>query len=294
MNDNKNNSGFTLIEMSIVLVIIGLIVGGILVGQDLIAAAAIRAQISQIERYNTAVNTFRNKYGYLPGDIPDPQASSFGFAARGVYAGEGDGNGIIEGIYSSNAAGHNVGVMLSAGETAMFWVDLATANLIDGAFNTATSIAPVSGSGSTIDLYMPNAKIGSGNYIYDYSFNGINYYGISSNLVFVAGWNPSSTPGLTVQQAYNIDKKIDDGLPQSGSVTAQYDNHNQNTLLAAWAAGGGLQGANSGGPYHVATTSATPYATTNCYDNGGNTGTQQYSTAQNATAVNCALSFKFQ
>ena len=51
--------------MSIVLVIIGLIVGGILVGQSLIAAAAVRAQISQIEKYNTAVNTFRDKYGGL-------------------------------------------------------------------------------------------------------------------------------------------------------------------------------------------------------------------------------------
>ena len=89
--------GFTLIELSIVLVIIGLIVGGVLVGQDLIRAAAVRAQVSQIEKYNTAVNTFRDKYGALPGDIQDPAASSFGFTPRGQLAGEGDGNGVIEG-----------------------------------------------------------------------------------------------------------------------------------------------------------------------------------------------------
>lgn len=59
------NNGFMLIELSIALVVIGLIVGGVLVGQDLINAAAVRAQISQIEKYNTAVNTFREKYGYL-------------------------------------------------------------------------------------------------------------------------------------------------------------------------------------------------------------------------------------
>src|SRR5579871_3923101 len=94
----KAYSGFTLIELSIVLVIIGLIVGGILTGRDLIDAAAQRAQIAQIEKYNTAVNTFRIKYGYLPGDIPDPYASNFGFQARGSVSGEGDGNGIIEGI----------------------------------------------------------------------------------------------------------------------------------------------------------------------------------------------------
>ena len=62
------NKGFTLIELSIVLVIIGLIVGGVLVGQDLIKAAEIRATVSQVEGYNSAVNTFRLKYNGLPGD----------------------------------------------------------------------------------------------------------------------------------------------------------------------------------------------------------------------------------
>lgn len=84
--------------MSIVLVIIGLIVGGVLVGQDLIRAAGVRATISQIEKYNTAVNTFRGKYGALPGDLNASVATQFGFAARGPFAGEGDGNGVIEGI----------------------------------------------------------------------------------------------------------------------------------------------------------------------------------------------------
>src|ERR1017187_10122680 len=86
-------AGFTLVELSIVLVIIGLIIGGVLVGRDLISAAEVRAQISQIEKYQTAVNTFRDKYGYLPGDIPEPTASQYGFAARATDQGEGDGNG---------------------------------------------------------------------------------------------------------------------------------------------------------------------------------------------------------
>src|ERR1700691_433072 len=92
-----SQSGFTLIELSIVLVIIGLIVGGVLVGQDLIRAAEVRAQISQIEKYNTAVNTFRDKYNALPGDLPPTVPTQFGFAARAGTAGRGDGNGIIEG-----------------------------------------------------------------------------------------------------------------------------------------------------------------------------------------------------
>ena len=63
--------GFTLIELSIVLVIIGLIAGGVLAGQDLMEAARLRAVISQVERYKTAVVTFKLKYDSLPGDMPN-------------------------------------------------------------------------------------------------------------------------------------------------------------------------------------------------------------------------------
>ena len=98
--DKTKQQAFTLIELSIVLVIIGLITGGILTGRDLIAAASVRAQVTQIEKFNAAASTFRTKYGFLPGDIPDPDATRFGFAARGTGAGKGDGNGVIRGVYN--------------------------------------------------------------------------------------------------------------------------------------------------------------------------------------------------
>ena len=59
--------GFTLIELAIVLVIIGLIVGGVLVGQDLIKAAEIRASVTQIEQYNTAAKYIPHEICGFPG-----------------------------------------------------------------------------------------------------------------------------------------------------------------------------------------------------------------------------------
>src|SRR4051812_29331815 len=93
---DRNIQGFTLVELSIVLVIIGLIVGAILVGRDLIHASELRSQISQIEKFDTAVHAFQLKYGGIPGDLPAASASAFGFAARSGAVGHGDGNGIIE------------------------------------------------------------------------------------------------------------------------------------------------------------------------------------------------------
>jgi prepilin-type N-terminal cleavage/methylation domain-containing protein len=276
--------GFTLIELSIVLVIIGLIVGAVLVGQDLIRAAGVRAQISQIEKYNTAVNTFRVKYGSLPGDINATAASQFGFAPRGQYAGEGDGNGVIEGN-NSNGAGNNNGTYESMGETVMFWVDLSQVGLIEGSFNAATSNVPLfwpsnmtATSTPNLNAYFPPAKVGT-NWVVVYSFNGINYFEIGNFSSF--GIQPNgpafSTQGLTVQQAYSIDKKMDDGLPQSGNVTTK-NVWNGVNWIGAWP--GTAAGASS----------------TTCYDNGGNASNpMQYSLPQNGGAgVNCVLSFQFQ
>jgi len=297
-------SGFTLIELSIVLVVIGLIIGGILTGRDLMDVAAQRAQVTQMQKYSTAVNTFRNKYGYLPGDIPDPQASGFGFQARSTNRGEGDGNGVLE-SYGDSSDSQAYGYATGSGELAVFWQDISTAGLIDTSviYNVSSNVPKIAlnpspnvtlTSSPGIKDWLPTSKIGSNIFIYVFSLNGLNYFALSTVDTIGGTVQSSENPGLTVQQAYNIDKKIDDGLPQSGSVTACYVNFNVVNYRAIWAAGGNIQGAGTGGSGCAATTAATPYATTNCYDNTNVAGTETYSLSQNANVQNCALSFRFQ
>jgi hypothetical protein len=98
----------------------------------------------------------------------------------------------------------------------------------------------------------------------------------------------TSSPALTAQEAFDIDRKIDDGFPQTGNVTAIYLNSVLVFTQPAWAAGGGVQG--------TADTSATSGSASTCYDNQGAGGAaQQYSTEiNNGSNVNCALSFRFQ
>ncbi len=68
-----SSKGFTLVELAIVLVIIGLLVGGVIGGQELIAQATIRKNIKEIKTVELAWNTFRAKYNGLPGDIRRPE-----------------------------------------------------------------------------------------------------------------------------------------------------------------------------------------------------------------------------
>jgi prepilin-type N-terminal cleavage/methylation domain-containing protein len=300
----SSRGGFTLIELSIVLVIIGLVVGSVLVGQDLIRAAYVRATISQIEKYDTAANTFYGKYGYLPGDITATAAQSFGFDTNLA----GNGNGLIEG-----------GVC--AGEGLGFWSDLTYANGMNLNMIAGSWGAPLGGGDAgtyygyispiTVQAFpncWPESKFGGGNYISITNNNGLNSFNIIQ-MTGVGGTSYGQTDGtsmvgangLTVSQAYMIDKKMDDGLPQAGRVTAQH-----NTLFDMFWSLGNTNGGNSGlqgvkdpatnGPVVSGDGVATPASSLTCYDNGNSPGaTEHYSIGFNGgTGVNCSLSLLLQ
>lgn len=289
-------AGFTLVEMAIVLVVIGLIVGGIFVGRDLVENARVRAQLTQIEKYSAAVKAFQLKYNnFLPGDIPNPHAVNFGFVSRGSNRGQGDGNGIIEGN-RINSSATNSGVYQTAGETLMFWVDLSAAGLIDGNFTAASPSVTVGTVTTGLGAYFPAARLQQENYVYVASGlvdAGHNYFGVQ-NIVGLGTVNcggPSSgymdsnftagQAGWSVRQASDADQKIDDGFPQSGRVMAI-----GLSCLNRWAGTWSSPG--------VPFTTATAAGNYTCFDNGNvNGGVQKYNAYNNNANLNCYLAFRF-
>jgi prepilin-type N-terminal cleavage/methylation domain-containing protein len=101
MNRLKNQKGFTLVEIAIVLVIIGLLLGGVLKGQQLIENTKYKNFVQQINGYRSAVYSFQDRYKALPGDFA--LATTKLTAPSGVTIVNGNGNGAIEGGYCDAA-----------------------------------------------------------------------------------------------------------------------------------------------------------------------------------------------
>ena len=188
MKHNKN-LGFTLIEMSIVLIIIGLIVGGVLAGKNMIAAANMRAQITELQKYKTAVKLFDELYKGIPGDINNAQ-TLFGDATA-----NGNGNGFLE------AATSRTDLLTPDngwydGERPHFFIQLYLAKLINA--NTGTLI--------TSNLYLAVNIANPSLFNVNGSTNGSShndYVGI-----------------FTSAEMWEMERKIDDTVPSTGKILA--------------------------------------------------------------------------
>jgi prepilin-type N-terminal cleavage/methylation domain-containing protein len=240
----RSQSGFSLVELSIVLVILGLLTGGILGGQALIRAAELRAATSEYQRYQSALNTFRDKYLALPGDMPnavrfwgvqaggmadgpDATCAALTTSATGTATCNGDGDGRLNFPLSSWY------------ERYRFWQQLANAGLIEGTYGGVTAGTVVSASESATSgpkMNVPKSKLGNGAWYFGWwgtqTGSTAGYWAGDFGNVFLLGTNnPGSYnegPLVKPEEAWNIDTKMDDGLPGMGAVTTLAPGMNPN------------------------------------------------------------------
>lgn len=213
-------NGFTLIELSIVLVIIGLVSAGVLVGRDLIRAAEIRGDIAEIEKLKVAVSTFRGKYNCIPGDCKDA-ASLF------TGATSGNGNSRIVNVESATPDVESPMLYHMGNEPALLIDHLARANLIASApfdanspeaFDIRKGIYPLKSSesaGITVQCVIDDLN---------YTTMGCHYamVGVSLDTVNFAAFGNRALGTLNAPysglDALNIDIKLDDGKPLTGTI----------------------------------------------------------------------------
>jgi len=206
----KTQKGFTLVELAIVLVIIGLIVSGVLVGQDLIKAAELRATVRQHQEFQVAVNTFIGKYNSIPGDIDGNKFGLTGGCDDGAD-GDGDGDGRIEDGAPTAGGPRNT----HNGEIACFWANLTTdgKELIKGVFDGTAAAS------NTVGTHMPQMKFGGRGW--SVFTDGTDNFFIAGVTTAVAANAFTSTNSFIPIDAYDIDSKIDDGVPDAGAVQAR-------------------------------------------------------------------------
>ena len=218
----KHRHGFSLVELSIVLVILGLLTGGILGGQSLIRAAELRSVGTQFAQYRTAVYTFRDKYFALPGDMQNATAFWQSAGGNGGNAAcmsaqttaratcNGTGDGLVTGLPDDAWA-----------ERFLAWKHLANAGLVEGSYLGRTNGA-VNSYETVAGTNVPTARVGSGFFDIAYNFASPTLFHAQSstnrNAVNMYGTQGLLNGTLTPEEAWNVDTKLDDGLPYRGML----------------------------------------------------------------------------
>lgn len=202
----SSHAGFTLVELAIVLLIIGLVAGGIMMGSGMIRNAEVQSLGEDFQKYESAINHFKDTYDALPGDFATA-TMQWGTLAT---CPTGEANGTKE------TCDGNDNSRVDGNEYARVWQHLANADMIEGAYTGANpyNITPNKDAPAA---RMDNAVFAMGQC--DDGF--INAYGAGD--MFIAVTQAHSACGaaaatLTPGEAFMLDSKFDDGAPHIGTI----------------------------------------------------------------------------
>jgi prepilin-type N-terminal cleavage/methylation domain-containing protein len=215
---NHKAAGFTLVELAIVIVIIGLILGGIIKGDELVQQANNGTIIKDMESYKSAALLFKVKYNQLPGDFNQ---------ATNIW---GSDTNCPNTTYNTNPKsqtcnGDNNSI-ISGYEVTRFWQHLANSQMIKGQY---TGVEGTAGTNLHVaGVNVPPGPINNSGY----SLGSWGTADTNSSFLFPGNFDNTLTIGaktgwqyvgflLTPTNAYQIDTKIDDGKPGLGFITSQ-------------------------------------------------------------------------
>lgn len=179
----RNQSGFTLVEIAIVLVIIGLLLGGVMKGQELIDSTRAKSVYNDMRGIQTAINSYVDRYRGIPGDSSVNTQTTYGWANNYGASGASANDGLI------TVPVANTFTTPATGEGAGFWQSLRTANFVTG--DPTSAALPTIATGGLLGVT-----------------NGA--FGMVGNAVCAAG--------LTPKIAGMIDRQYDDGSPATGLI----------------------------------------------------------------------------
>lgn len=214
--------GFSLVEISVVMAIVGLLLGGVLAGQALLNGQRKNALISKAKELRFAIQQFKLKYGYYAGDFPTATQvwgrADGGSPVTANCAQPWDDNANPNG--TCNGDGNN---SYDWPEPARSWQQLRLAGMVNGLYDGVSAYPPIPGitaptmDGKLNSAFIPRSGIvDSTNWeFYQGDYSGAISYGFDDGSSVNGGG-----PIISGDDAFNIDRKVDDGLPATGSVRA--------------------------------------------------------------------------